>query len=238
MPPPSEHLNSGCALNIVDLRTKIWGWAFLLLYLVGSIFHRSLASDARLFWSFQILAMISLPIAGYAVLILRHKLSPQDFGWGERSRETYEWKALLSDYVWLLLGWSFGLAIVARLFWLFLWPIDVAAQSMSMRPEHGIWWFAVGALWTIAPAFIEETFFRGFLWTIFDRNGLGRAHPIPYVVASGSLFGLGHLAQGLTAAATMTVIGFFLGWHYSKVRRVLPFVLSHLSVNLFVLFIA
>lgn len=181
--------------------------------------------------------MTVFPTLGYAFLISHTGMSQRDFGWGQSLGRPYHWKDVLGDYIWLVIGWSFGLAIIARLCWLFLWPIDDAAHSPSLRPEHGIWWLAVGALWTIAPAFIEETFFRGLLWTFFERIGFGVQRPIPFMIVSGSLFGLGHFAQGLSVTVTMTFIGFFLGWHYSKVRQVLPFVLAHLSVNFFALFV-
>lgn len=229
----------GVKLSSATMRIPIFlGTAFLIMYLCGGFFHTQLSSDPRVFWAYQGLALMAFPVGAYSILIYRCGIPHEAFGWRREPSQNYSWKEFLSDYIWLVAGWAFGLAVVAKLLWLFLWPIDQAMQTASMRPEDGFGWLAVGVLWSIEPAIIEETFFRGFLWTMFDRLGYGRKRPGLFIFWSGILFGLGHLAQGITVVLTMMLVGFFLGWHYSKVQRLLPFVLAHLSVNLFMLLAA
>jgi len=73
--------------------------------------------------------------------------------------------------------------------------------------------------WTEA-AFIEEMFFRGYLFNRFmDLLGRERVGITLALIAQAVLFGLGHTYQGLTGVLDTAVAGLVLGLLYLQARR-------------------
>lgn len=94
----------------------------------------------------------------------------------------------------------------------------------------------VGLWWSIQPAFIEECFFRGLFKTFFSFFKFEKAQKAVYVLASGMLFGLGHIPQGVIAVLSTTLVGVFFAYQHLKIKHILPFVIAHCIGNLISLF--
>jgi membrane protease YdiL (CAAX protease family) len=101
----------------------------------------------------------------------------------------------------------------------------MVALAQSLRgPSVGLFVAAVLAI-GVAPAFAEETFFRGFLQTRLAGTW-GRW---PAIVATAAAFGLIHLdpVQGSLAF----VAGIYLGWVTERLGGVRPSILAHGANN-------
>jgi membrane protease YdiL (CAAX protease family) len=139
---------------------------------------------------------------------------------------------------WRRSGFRFDLDPAGRRsLWLLVLPVLAAGlvfqfRSSSMAAET---FFLLGSL-AMLVALHEETWFRGVILTILAARG-----PLPAVIASAVLFGVGHSLNALTTSATptavayqvisATLIGILLGTVRLKTGLIWPSVIVHALVD-------
>lgn len=139
---------------------------------------------------------------------------------------------------WRRSGFRFDLDPAGRRsLWLLVLPVLAAGfvfQFRSSSVAAGTF-FLLGSL-AILVALHEETWFRGVILTILAARG-----PLPAVIASAVLFGVGHSLNALTTSATpvavayqvitATLIGILFGTVRLKTGLIWPSVIVHALVD-------
>jgi membrane protease YdiL (CAAX protease family) len=144
------------------------------------------------------------------------------------------WKSLGFDkFNWNTLGLGCGLLvasyIIIILHNLLLYALGVDTQGEKIvkvftELNSPIWFFIVGALF--AP-FVEETFFRGFLFQGFrERYGWKTA-----ILLSSAIFAAAHL--DLVALIPTFILGSVLAYIYHRSNSLWPGIILHFLVNAF-----
>ncbi len=144
------------------------------------------------------------------------------------------WKYLgFGKFHWSTLGIGCGLLIVAYgiilIHNLLLYYLGVDTQGteivkMFAKLNTPIWFFIVGAI--VAP-FVEETFFRGFLFQGFRQ----RYGWITAMLLSSAIFAAAHL--DLVAFIPTFILGNVLAYVYHRSNSVWPGITLHFLVNTF-----
>ncbi len=144
------------------------------------------------------------------------------------------WKALgFGKFGWDTLGLGCGLLIMGYILIivhnliLFFFGVDTQGNQivkMFSELQSPIWFFFVGAI--VAP-FVEETFFRGFLFQGFRQQyGWKVAMPL-----SAAIFAAAHL--DLVAFIPVFILGNVLAYVYHRSNSVWPGIILHFLVNAF-----
>jgi membrane protease YdiL (CAAX protease family) len=139
---------------------------------------------------------------------------------------------------WRRSGFRFDLDPAGRRsLWLLILPVLGAGIVFQFRASSvsGGTFFLLGGL-AILVALHEETWFRGVILTVLAARG-----PLPAVVASAVLFGIGHSLNALTTSATpravayqvisATLIGILFGTVRLKTGMIWPSVIVHALVD-------
>jgi membrane protease YdiL (CAAX protease family) len=129
-------------------------------------------------------------------------------------------------------AWGLGLAAVIGAGGLGVYLVARALQLSVGIDAGGLaayWWTVPVLLLSALRAGIQEEFVvLGFL---FDRFGaLGWNRWVIIVVAAGIRASY-HLYQGWGGFAGNFVMGLIFGWLYTRMRRVLPFVIAHVIID-------
>lgn len=96
-------------------------------------------------------------------------------------------------------------------------------------PPEGYWWTYPAVLMNASgAALLEEIVVLGYLVTRLQQVGSGA---VAAVVASSLLRGTYHLYQGWGGFVGNLAMGLFFGWLFVRTRRVWPFVIAHLLVD-------
>lgn len=93
-------------------------------------------------------------------------------------------------------------------------------KTLLVLPVAGQVWVAC-----VAPAFVEELLFRGFVQTTL----VGRLGPQRGILATGALFALVHL--GMLRVPFDILVSYIMGYLVIRHRSVWPAVVFHLTVN-------
>jgi ABC-2 type transport system permease protein/sodium transport system permease protein len=127
-----------------------------------------------------------------------------------------------------------------------LWPFAIRLLQAMRGPGSLVWgpeheqmieglvaqWRGLSPVWTVlalavVPAFFEELFFRGYLFSALRaRNG-----PATTILVSAVLFGLFHSFVLFGQAVTSTLLGLVLGWVAWTSRSVIPGMVIHACHN-------
>ena len=92
------------------------------------------------------------------------------------------------------------------------------------------WWTVpVLVLSAIQSSVLEEVVMVGYLFTRWAQAGWGRWQ---IIVTSAVIRGCYHLYQGIGGFVGNLVMGLFLGWVYTRTRRVAPLVVAHAVIDI------
>ena len=92
------------------------------------------------------------------------------------------------------------------------------------------WWVVpVLVLAALQNAVLEEVLMVGYLFTRWAQAGWGRWQ---IIVTSAVVRGCYHLYQGIGGFIGNLVMGLFLGWIYTRTRRVAPLVVAHAVIDI------
>lgn len=110
-------------------------------------------------------------------------------------------------------------------------PVDLSLFS-NLHGNLILLLFALAISWTEA-AFIEEMFFRGYLFNrITDLVGRERLGIIVALISTSVLFGIAHAYQGISGMVDTFLAGMVLGLFYLYARRNLWLpILTHGVIN-------
>jgi ABC-2 type transport system permease protein/sodium transport system permease protein len=140
------------------------------------------------------------------------------------------WPAYLGAVVLGLTLWLFALRLVLALSG---WgSLMLGPEDQKMLKELVAQWQGISPVWTVlalalVPAFFEELFFRGYLFSALRaRNG-----PATTIVASALLFGLFHSIVPFGQAVTSTLLGLVLAWVCWTTGSILPGMVIHACHN-------
>jgi membrane protease YdiL (CAAX protease family) len=173
-------------------------------------------------FGFGFLLEVALLGLAYHFGIRKHKLSWRAFGfhWPERLR------------------WWFPLAIAAAaLATIFIYVsilTAVSAEPQGNIPEN-VYDYVIpvvmlGILSVLVAPFVEEIFFRAFLY-----QGLAKMWgPNAGIAVSGFIFGLIHVADAdsLVIAPAIAVIGAIFAWAFMRTGSIYPSLIAHILFNL------
>ena len=219
-------------------RTAPWGWADVLLILVGSFllggfFYAGVARavhgadaglDAQSRTTTEALAgqlvfyAVTLSVT-LIVLVVRHDVDVRELGWRRVS-----WRWLLAAVPLTLLG----LLIAGALGGLAqsLMPHTQNQQCITVQREYGHALLLALPVVCVAAPIVEETVFRGVLY----RWVRGVVPVGPAMVISGGVFALFHFnALLFLPLAGLSVL---LSWIYERSRSIWPGALVHSLFNL------
>jgi len=142
------------------------------------------------------------------------------------------WRALgFGNFNWGMLAIGCGLLIasygIIYIHNLILTLLGIDTQGVEIsglfkRIDNPVWFFLTGAV--IAP-FVEETFFRGFLFQGF-RAKYGW---ISGMLLSAGIFAIAHL--DLVALIPTFILGILLAYLYHRTNSIWPGVIVHMLVN-------
>lgn len=129
-------------------------------------------------------------------------------------------------------AWGLGLALVIGAGGIGVYlgaralGISVAVDAAGL---NAYWWTVpVLLLSALRAALQEELVVLGFL---FDRLGALGWNRWTIIVTTAVVRGSYHLYQGWGGFAGNLVMGLVFGWLYTRVRRVLPFVIAHFVID-------
>jgi membrane protease YdiL (CAAX protease family) len=130
------------------------------------------------------------------------------------------------------IGWGFGLAAVigAGGIGVYLgaralhWSVQIDAAGLD-----SYWWTVpVLLLAALRSGLQEELVVLGFLFDRFRALGWNRWM---IIVVAALIRASYHLYQGYGGFAGNLVMGLIFGWLYTRIRRVLPFVIAHVIID-------
>ncbi len=193
----------------------------VLLALIQAIFSRIMLRTSRTELA-QSAAIIFLELAYLLPVILI--LAWRHVHWKYLGYGKFHWSTLGIGCGLLIL--AYGIIIVHNLV-LNLLGVDTQGDQivkMFARLNSPVWFFIVGAI--VAP-FVEETFFRGFLFQGFrERYGWVNA-----MLLSSAIFAAAHL--DLVALLPTFILGCLLAYMYQRSNSVWPGIILHFLVNSF-----
>lgn len=97
--------------------------------------------------------------------------------------------------------------------------------SISAANLTAVWWAVpVLVLAAVQNAVLEEVLMVGYLFTRWGQAGWST---LTVVLTSALIRGTYHLYQGFGGFLGNVVMGLFLGWLYTRTRRVMPLVIAH-----------
>jgi membrane protease YdiL (CAAX protease family) len=129
-------------------------------------------------------------------------------------------------------GWGLGLALVIGAGGIGVYlaaralHISVGIEAAGLAPY---WWTVpVLLLSALRAALQEELVVLGFL---YDRLGALGWNRWAMILAAALVRGTYHLYQGWGGFVGNVVMGLVFGWLYTRIRRVLPFVIAHFVID-------
>ena len=202
-----------------------WVGLFLLTLIdVALLFASTLGLSTRLAQSAMLIFVQLVYLLPLVIVFAYRRVNPKALGFGR-----FEWSTL---------GLGCGLLIVSYIIilghnmLLTLLGVDTQGDQILQLFESldsPIWFILVGVIF--AP-FVEELFFRGFLFQGFRQKygWVGGAF------LSSFIFGLAHL--DLVAFIPTSILGFLLAYMYHRSNSVWPGIILHVLVNALGLFAA
>jgi uncharacterized protein len=104
--------------------------------------------------------------------------------------------------------------------------------SVRWDPKWPSWfplWAAILLVFAVMP---EEALFRGVVQTWLTRRlGRSRAAEVSSMTIAGALFGIAHLAGGLTYVVLAGVAGIGYGWIFATTRSISAAIAAHAGLN-------
>ncbi len=144
-------------------------------------------------------------------------------GWGDLGLRSFKWKTLAVGF-----GLVFAVTIVTGFYAGIIQELFDSPIQPDMEPvaeEMVLPWLLIVMAVIVAP-FVEELFFRGFVFAGFCRRyGWRKA-----ALISSALFAVGHLQP--FAIFPLFLLGFVFAYLYKRSNSIWPGILMHFLVNL------
>ena len=214
--PESEEPNYSVPWKFIDN----WIGVILLALIQGTIAIIILrASKTELAQSAAIVLLELAYILPVILILAWRRVSWRQLGFGR-----FEWKTLGLGCG-LLLG-AYAIIIVHNALLYFLGVDTQGAKIAKMFAElNSPFWFAIVA--AVAAPFVEETFFRGFLFQGFREHYGWKVG----MVLSSAIFAAAHL--DLVVLIPTFILGNVLAYVYHRSNSVWPGIVLHFLVNSF-----
>jgi membrane protease YdiL (CAAX protease family) len=228
----SQTLLALALTNDSDLRLRtVWcGLPFLVPFLVGSFLHRELQKLAWVYWIYEAVFLLIVPLLSVYWGVRWLRLKPAHFGWSKPG-PVYHFVDFTVDAVLAFSVWKIAFVVLWSSIWVAtaILTVPFSSETSSVMPSDGLAWLLVVLLWSLGPGLLEELFLRGllrsFLQTLTQSDGI-------YIFMSGLLFGLGHLAGGYPKVIAMFFIGAIFAGLFVRMRTIWPLAFAHSVVNL------
>jgi len=201
------------------------------LFLVGTFFRRDLyAHSAALYWAFDIIKFVVLPVAALAILVRVYGIRPRDYGVrGVAKNET--WGQFIGLIVFLVLILDLVYYATWYSAWLVLRPELVAPFYKQINPT-GLLRLPTALYLAVTAGFVEEVFFRGLPLLYLERK-FGTALPRKsYVLGTAVIFGVVHWGNGLLEVVATFAFGLLAATLYLRLRDLWPLIGAHIVIDM------
>ncbi len=214
-------------------RRTICTWAlaapFLLVNLLDGFNKAALATNAAMYWAYDLTKWVLLPAATLFAMRVWCRVRPADFGLrGANGR----WSPAA------LAGLTVLFTVLSLSYFLFemlgeyVLPDESAFSIDELMPVGGWSRWLVIAYLAVSAGFIEELFYRGILRELIAPEGGGVVRASSYVVASSVLFGLSHFEGGTVAILASGLYGVVAALFALQIRNLVPLIVGHIVIDL------
>jgi membrane protease YdiL (CAAX protease family) len=214
-------------------RRTICTWAlatpFLLVNLLDGFNKAALATNAAVYWAYDLTKWVLLPAATLFAMRVWCGMRPADFGLrGVDAR----WSPAA------LAGLTVLFTVLSLSYFLFemlgehLLPDESGFTIDELVPVGGGSRWLVIAYLAVSAGLIEELFYRGILRELIAPEGGGVVRASGYVVVSSVLFGLSHFEGGTVSILASGLYGVVAALFALQVRNLLPLMVGHIVIDL------
>ncbi len=192
------------------------------LYFNG-ILNSFIAPMPVLYWLFEILIWIVIPLLALNLMLRIDNIGLADFG---LHRTIFREKGVLAIVITstLFAPVCFAIYFVTSIY---LEPLFASADFFayqSMIPDQLALKFLVIVYFSLTAGFVEEIFFRGVLFKVTESLKYGL---VIYLILSPVTFSLVHWESGLANLLITFVFGVFVTLAYLVFRNIWPLIAGH-----------
>ena len=222
-------MNKSNALEAIPRNklTLLFALGVFPLFLNG-VLNFLIAPVPVLFWLFEVLIWIVVPVFALKLMLRIDDISLADFG---LHKTIFKRQSLI---VIVIVSILFAPLCLKSYYFFSEYSLLLITDSgffeyQSMIPNHGIMKYLVIVYFSLTAGFVEEVFFRGILFKITHslKNGL-----LIFLVLSPVLFSLIHWETGLTNMLAAFAFGLLVTIAYLIFRNIWPLIVGHTFTNL------
>lgn len=201
--------------------------AFFLLgispFLVNGAINPVIAPYPWIFWGFEVLSWVVLPLTIFGIALRRLGLRAEEIGLHARIRGRRNLGLVL---VLCVLFAPLYLIVYneSRAAFLSIFPGAPLFAYQSIVPESGAMRVVAILYLAITAGVVEELYFRGLFFKI---SGFFPAQAAVYVLSSATFFSLIHWEGALFNVAATFVLGLITALLYLLIRNLWPFIIGH-----------
>jgi len=192
-------------------------------FLVNGVINPVIALYPRIFWSFEVLSWVFLPLAIFGIALRQLGLRAEEMGLHARVRGQRNLGLVL---VLCVLFAPLYLIIYneSRAAFLSIFPEAPFFAYQSIVPEDGAMRVVAILYLAITAGVVEELYFRGLFFKI---SSFFPAQAAVYVLGSATFFSLIHWEGGLSNVGATFVLGIITTLLYLLIRNLWPFMIGH-----------
>ena len=87
----------------------------------------------------------------------------------------------------------------------------------------------------ISSALVEEIFYRGLLWRMFDRFSRHKWRVVWFIIVSSTFYAIVHWEDGSVEMLSAAVYGCVACILYQRLNHLVPLIFSHIVINIITL---
>lgn len=180
---------------------------------------------AMWFWAADIGQFVVVP-GIVAFLLLRHGLTPSDFGLRTLGPSTGTVEAV-GLCIFVCAVYWIAYEPIRQISYRFIWPYDGTFGYGRMLPQPPLARSGVVLYLSATAAIVEEVAFRGLPWLYFSRWPQSPWRVSIYVASTAVLFAAIHSEQGPHGVLASFCLGLVAATLYAKIQNLWPFVAAH-----------
>ncbi|MEJ2617237.1 MAG: type II CAAX endopeptidase family protein [Ignavibacteriaceae bacterium] len=205
----------------------------LIPHLVNGFYDYHLSQYSLLLYAVvRVLTTALIPLTGMIILIKKCNYKAVDFGLVFSNNLITILGVILTVIILILFWQYFPVFYYQRINPLIVSLFPVNYFKMPNPKTISQLSFLLGIIFIpLFAGFFEEIYYRGILYKIFKERKTATFFII--LIASG-LFALSHWEAGIYYLLLTFTIAIFLTWFYAKYRTVLPLIIAHIFVDIYV----
>ena len=192
-------------------------------FLVNGAINPVIARYPWIFWSFEVLTWVFLPLAIFGIALRQLGLRAEEMGLHARIRGRPNVGFLLVLCV-LIAPLFLIIYNTSRAAFLSIFPDAPFFAYQSIVPESGAMRFVAILHLSITAGVVEELYFRGLFFKI---SCFFPAQAAVYVFGSATFFALIHWEGGLSNVGATFIVGIITAVLYLLIRNLWPLIIGH-----------